>query len=94
MEQKKTSFDDLWEMEERRGLTSRLRDDFPHWRHRRRVRRTTMATVAVFVFVSVTYFNFNGVYSQRYDYVSCNRSVMPDRHWVDMASRILTIEAL
>lgn len=82
------TFEDFWEQEERNGLLHRMRDDYPVWQRRRRIRRTALASVAVVVVVFAFLFPFSTSHS--YDYVCCNRSGIPEAHWADVASNILT----
>ena len=94
MEQRKISFDELWEQEERQGLTSRLQVGYPAWLRRRNRRRTVAIAVAVLGIAG-----FSILYSQSsipdgYDYVCCNRGGVADAHWAEVASHILTIETL
>lgn len=87
-------FEELWEQEERQGLQRRLRQEYPAWRQRRRVRRTAVASVAVMLVAGVSFFNIHFSIPKGYDSVACNRSGIAEGHWAAEASRILTIETL
>lgn len=90
-----TTFDQLWEQEERQALQHRLRQEYPRWRRARHVRRTAVASVAVLLVAGITLFTFHFPLSTRnYDSVACNRSGIAEGHWAAEASRILTIETL
>ena len=90
-----TTFDQLWEQEERQALQHRLRHDYPAWQRRQRVRRTAVASVAVLLAAGITLSTFHFPLSTRnYDSVACNRSGIAEGHWAAEASRILTIETL
>ena len=90
-----TTFDNLWEQEEKQGLQHRLRQEYPRWRRARRVRRTAVASVAVLLVAGITLSTFHFPLSTRnYDSVACNRSGIAEGHWAAEASRILTIETL
>lgn len=86
------TFEELWENEERQGLTSRLQEDYPGWIQRRRRRRTVAAGVVVAV-VALSPFTFH-LSPSTYDYVCCNRSGIAEGHWAKVASNILTTETL
>lgn len=88
------TFDSIWEQEERQGLQQRLRQDYPAWLRRRRVRRTALASIAVLAVAGFSIFNFQFSSSKEYDYVCCNRSGIAEGHWAKVASNILTIETL
>ena len=88
------TFDSIWEHEERQGLQQRLRQDYPAWLRRRRVRRTALAGIAVLVVAGFSIFNFQFSSSKEYDYVCCNRSGIAEGHWAKVASNILTTETL
>ncbi len=92
MEQRMT-FDELWEQEERQGLLSRLQKDYPEWQQRRK-RRRTMAAVAIAAVAVLSPVVFHSSPTQTYDYICCNRSDIPEMHWVDVASNILTIDII
>ena len=83
------TFEELWENEERQGLTSRLQGDYPGWIRRRRTRRTLLASVSVLVIAGFSIFNFQFSTPQDYDYVCCNRSGIAEEYWADMAGDIL-----
>ena len=87
-------FEELWAQKERQGLQRRLLQDYPVWLHRRKQRRTIMATVAILAVVGISIFNFQFSTPKGYDYVACNRSGIADTHWAEVASNILTIETL
>ena len=87
-------FEEFWEQEERRGLQQRLRQEYPVWQRRRRLRRTVLATVAVLAVVGISIFHFQFSTPKGYDFVACNRSGIADAHWADVAGNILTIETL
>ena len=87
------TFDDLWAQEERQGLLSRLRNDYPGWK-RRHNRRCMVAAVAVATVGILLTFPFPIYPSRSYDYVCCNRSGIAESHWVDVTHNILTIETL
>ena len=53
MDKNKISFDELWTKEERYGLQFRLQRDYPGWLHRRRVRRASLASMAVLVVAGI-----------------------------------------
>jgi hypothetical protein len=89
----KMTFDSIWEQEEQQGLQQRLRQDYPAWLRRRRMRRTIMATVVVAIAV-ISPFTFHLSPAHGYDYVACNRSGIAESHWAKVASNILTIETL
>ena len=90
-----TTFDQLWEQEERQALQQRLRQEYPRWQRARRVRRTAVASVAVLLVAGITLSTFHFPLSTRnYDSVACNRSGIAEGHWAAEASRILTIETL
>ncbi len=84
------TFEDFWEQEERNGLLHRMRDDYPVWQRRRRIRRTALASLVVIVVTGISIFNFQFSIPEGYDYVCCNRSGIPEAHWADVASNILT----
>ena len=88
------TFDNLWEQEERQAVQQRLQREYPVWQRRRRVRQTTLTSVAVLVVAGISIFNFQSSIPQGYDYVACNRSGIADAHWANVASDILTIEIL
>jgi hypothetical protein len=94
MEQRRISFDELWEQEERKGLLKRMQDDYPVWQRRRHTRRVLLASVSVLLVVGFSIFNFQFSITRDYDYVCCNRSDIPDGHWAEVAGNILTIETL
>ena len=87
------NFEEFWEQEERKGLLHRMRDEYPLWQRRRRIRRTTLASVAV---VAVAVFSlFTSLFPLSgaphcYDAVCCNRSGIAEGHWAEVASNILT----
>ena len=81
------TFEELWEQEERQGLTSRLQEDYPGWIRRRRRRRTVAAGVVVAV-VALSPFTFH-LSPSTYDYVCCNRSGIAEEYWANMAGDIL-----
>jgi hypothetical protein len=85
-------FEELWEQEERQGLQRRLRQEYPAWQQRRRVRRTAVASVAVVLVAGFSFFNFHFSTPKSYDSVACNRNGIAEGHWAAEASRILTIE--
>lgn len=87
-------FEELWEQEELQGLQRRLRQEYPAWQQRRRVRRTALASVAVVLVAGFSFFNFQFSTPKSYDSVACNRSGIAEGHWAAEASRILTIETL
>ncbi len=90
-----TTFDQLWEQEERQALQQRLRQEYPRWQRARRVRHTAVASVAVLLAAGITLSSFHFPLSTRnYDSVACNRSGIAEGHWAAEASRILTIETL
>ena len=90
-----TTFDQLWEQEERQALQQRLRQEYPRWQRTRRVRRTAVASVVVLLAAGITLSTFHFPLSTRnYDSVACNRSGIAEGHWAAEASRILTIESL
>lgn len=88
------TFEELWELEERQGVEHRLKRDFPQWKHRRSMRRTIVASVAIVMVVAHFVFVPSFAEQRNYDYVCCNRSTFPENHWVDVASNILTKETL
>ena len=89
------TFDSIWEQEERQGLQQRLRQDYPAWQRRRRLRRGVLASVTVVAVVAVILpFTFHLSPLTSYDYVCCNRSGIAEGHWAKVASNILTIETL
>ena len=90
----KKRFEELWEQEERQGLQQRLQQDYPAWQQRRKQRRTIMASVAILAVVGISIFNFQFSIPKSYDYVACNRSGIPNSHWVEVADNILTIETI
>ena len=92
--ERKMTFDELWETEERQGLEKRLQRDYPVWRRQRRTRRSIIASVALVAVISFSIFNFQFSISKKYDSVCCNRNTFPESHWVDVASNILTTELL
>lgn len=87
-------FEELWEQEERQGLQRRLRQEYPAWRQRRRVRGTAMASVAVVLVAGFSFFDFHFSIPKSYDSVACNRSGIAEGHWANEAGRILTIETI
>lgn len=87
-------FEELWDQEERQGLQRRLRQEYPAWQQRRRVRRTALASVAMVLVAGFSFFNFKFSTSKSYDSVACNRSGIADSHWANEAGRILTIETI
>ena len=89
-----TTFDNLWEQEEKQGLQQRLRQEYPRWQRARRVRRTAVASVSVLLVAGFSIFNFQFSIPKSYDSVACNRSGIAEGHWAAEASRILTIETL
>ena len=89
-----TTFDQLWEQEERQALQHRLRHDYPAWQRRRRVRRTTLASLAVLAVAGFSIFNSQFSIPKSYDSVACNRNGIAASHWASEAGRILTIETL
>ncbi len=88
------TFDSIWEQEERQGLQQRLRQDYPSWLRRRRIRRATLASIAVLVVAGFSIFNFQFSTHRKYDNVACNRSGIPSDHWAAVASDILTKEMI
>ena len=89
MEQRRISFDELWEQEEREGLTSRLKGDYPVWLRRHKRRRTVAAAVVVAA-LALSPFAFHLTPLEGYDFVCCNRSGIAEGYWADVASNILT----
>ena len=94
MEQRRISFDELWEQEERAGLLKRMQDDYPVWQRRRHTRRVLLASVSVLLVAGISIFNFQFSIPKDYDYVCCNRSGIAEDHWADVAHNLLTIETL
>ena len=92
--ERKLTFDELWEREERQGLERRLQRDYPAWRHTRRTRISIIASVALVAVISFSIFNLQFSISRNYDSICCNRNIFPESHWAEMASNILTIETL
>ena len=88
------TFEEFWEQEERKGLLHRMRDDYPVWQRRRHIRRWAICSTLVVLAGIFTTFHFSLSTTHSYDYVCCNRNTFPDRHWVNVASDILTIETL
>ena len=86
-------FEELWEREEKQAVLGRLQREYPAWRHRRKQRRTIMATVIIAV-AMISPLTFHLSPTRSYDYVACNRSGIAESHWVKVASNILTIETL
>ena len=86
------AFDNIWEMEEQQALQQRLQREYPAWQRQRRVRRTTVASVAVLLVAGISIFNFQFSIHKGYDSVVCNRSGIADAHWAEVAGHILTIE--
>jgi len=93
MEHNKTSFDEIWEREERQGLQRRLRNEYPAWRSRRRTGMAVAASVAILAVAGVSIFNLQPA-SHPYDGIACNRSGIADAHWADVAANILTIQTI
>ena len=90
-----TTFDNLWEQEEKQGLQQRLRQEYPRWQRARHVRRTAVSSVVVLLAAGITLSTFHFPLSTRnYDSVACNRSGIAASHWASEAGRILTIETL
>lgn len=95
MKQDMTTFDELWEREERVGLQQRLQRDYPAWQQRQKRRMTAVTAVLACVLLSPFVFHPSASDDARfYDAVCCNRSGIPAGHWADVASNILTIETL
>lgn len=92
--ERKMTFEELWERGERDGLLVQLKQGFPRWQRRRRMRRTAFVSVAVLLVGGAIMLWNPSRESLRYDSVCCNRNVFPDSHWADVASDILTIETL
>lgn len=91
-----TTFDNLWEQEEKQGLQRRLQQEYTAWQQRRHVRRTavvSLAAVTVVVLVTLSTFHFP-LSTRSYDSVACNRSGIADAQWVAVAGHVLTIETL
>ena len=88
------NFDSLWEREEQQALQQRLRQEYPRWQWARRVRRTTLASVAVLLVAGFSILNSQFSIPKSYDSVACNRSGIAASHWASEAGRILTIETL
>ena len=85
------TFEEFWEQEERKGLLHRMRDDYPLWHRRRRIRRTALASVAVVAVAGFSLFTFSLPDAPHcYDAVCCNRSGIAEGHWAEVASNILT----
>lgn len=87
------TFDELWEQEEQQGLTQRLRQEYPAWQRRRRVRRTALVSVTVLAVGVFFTIHLTLSQPQDYDYICCNRTSLPECHWADVAASILTIES-
>ena len=88
-----TTFDELWEQEERFGLQQRLQSEYPAWKRRRRTVLTTMASIAVVAAVAIPAIH-QALPDKHYDSVACNRSGIAEDYWATMASTILTKETL
>lgn len=86
-------FEELWEKEERQAVQQRLQHEYPAWRQRRRVRRTALASVAVLLAVVLPTIHYP-LPTKQYDSVACNRSGFADAHWAEVASHVLTVQAL
>ena len=88
-----TTFETIWEQEERQGLQRRLRQDYPAWLRRRRQKRRTaggLATVAaIALFAAVALYN-NTLTTKDYESVYCNRAGTTDAQWVALAGKTLT----
>lgn len=85
------TFDDLWGQEELRGLTRRMRREYPVVQRRRRQGWAAVASLAVIAVVAVTAMPLSSA-PRGYDAVSCNRNDYPDSHWADVAANMLTAE--
>lgn len=88
------TFDELWEQEERQGLLSRMKSEYPAWLHRRKRRRTVAAVAIAAVAVISPFVFIHPSTTNPYDHVCCNRNGIPEKHWVDVASNILTTQTL
>ena len=89
MEQGKVSFDELWLRAEAEGYASKLSAEYPAWRHRRHVRRTALASVAIVIVAGFSLFNFHFSSSYPSERVYCNNAAFSDSHWTEMASTLL-----
>lgn len=106
MEQKMT-FDEQWEREEQQALMGRLRRERATWARRRRTGRTAALGVVATLAVA-TALELGGVAGDnvpatgepagsahsRYVAVCSNRPSIPEGHWADVASGILTLPTL
>lgn len=88
------TFDNIWEKEEQQALAKRLRQEYPVWQRRRRVRNTAIASVAVLLLTGIPILNLQFSIEKNYDSVACNRSTFPASHWAEEAGRILTIQTI
>lgn len=101
------TFDEQWEREEQQALMGRLRRERTTWARRRRTGRTAafgvVATLAVATALEIgdaagdnapTTSTPGGTARSRYVAVCSNRPSIPDGHWADVASGILTLPTL
>lgn len=89
-----TTFDNLWEQEERQAVQGRLRREYPQWRRRQRTRHEAVVSLAIVAVAAGIALSALHSPLSTYDSVACNRSGIADGHWADVAGRILTIETL
>lgn len=82
-------FESLWQQVEAREHGRKLVEGYPLWRRRRQrvTAGVAMCLVGIAVFLPLQMQSSRG-----YDKVYCNRGTMPDSHWVDVASEMLTME--
>ena len=74
-----------------RALAAEHNADLPKWcARRRRIRHTTLASMAVVAVMGISFLTVHLSIPKGYDAVVCNRSGIADTHWVNVASTILT----
>jgi len=82
-------FESLWQQAEAREHGRRLAEGYPSWQRRRRLAATGVAMCMVGI---IAYLPLQLQQNRQFDKVYCNRASIPDSHWADVASEMLTVE--